>query len=255
MRSVLLISTLLCALPALGNGFAGVLELRVSSGGGVSGTVKMTVGDAGSVTEMNMGTPAGPMKMKALMRKARPDVIWLIDDARRTVSELPSGAAAQAMSYAGGGAEESWTVKRLGTETVAGFATVHVKAISGRTGTETELWTTRQIMSGDQYVAALGKEARMTSTLLAALKKEDADGFPVKLVTTSRDGGRVTFELVKVTPGQPAPATFEVPAGYTPSALPALPGVPPDAAKMLEEQMKQMTPEQQEMMRKMMQGR
>lgn len=256
MRSGALAVVVLLALlapPALAASFSGTIEMRISAiGDGPSGTVKLTTAEAGTLTETSMMTPVGPMKMKMITRAAKPGILWLVDDARRTITEMSTASTgSEARSAAD---DEAWTVKRLGTENVAGYSAVHVRATGARSGTELELWTSREVMSGERYRAAFGQESRMTSNMPAALKKEGAHGFPVRLVSKERDGSRVTFELIKATAGTPPASTFELPAGYTTAALPQLPGIPPEAAKMLEQQMKQMTPEQREMMRKMMQG-
>jgi len=219
--------------------FSGTIELKITTDAGGNGTVKMTIGDVGTVNDLQMSSPQGAVAIKSLTRKDKPDVVYIINDAQKSYLEVP----AKAPPGAPNNSDETWTIKKIGTEKIAGFASVHVTGVSSK-GNSVELWSTKDVMDSDQYEKAMGADrGRLSGNMMTALKKEGADGFPVKLVAKPKEGGTTTMELVKVTRAALPPATFEVPSGYNKTQLPMMPppgALPPEAQKRLDEKMKSM---------------
>jgi hypothetical protein len=217
--------------------FAGTIELKITTDAGGNGTVKMTIGDAGTVNDLQMSSPQGAVAIKSLTRKDKPDVVYIINDAQKQYLEVPAKAPPGAVNNA----DETWTIKKIGTDTVAGFKSVHVTGVSSK-GNSVELWSTKDVMDSDQYEKAMGADrGRLSGNMMQALKKEDADGFPVKLVAKPKEGGTTTMELVKVTKGALPATTFDVPSGYAKATLPNMPppgSIPPDVQKKIDERMK-----------------
>lgn len=254
LRFALTTVVALLASPALAAGFSGTIEMKIQSDAGGGGTVRMLVGDGGMLSIADMGAPGGGtggmrMQMKSLVRKDKPGVVVLIDDANKTWREIDVNGMAKAEP---GG--ETWTVKKLGSEKIAGYASEHVQVTSSR-GTQMEMWTTRELFDGnDSFAAAMREQQKIPGSLAQALAQAKADGFVTKMVSKA-EGGAMTMEVVQVTKSTHPASTFQIPSGYSKASMPAMPAgmqLPPDAQKQLEESMKSLTPEQREQMKKMM---
>lgn len=248
----------LSATATLAAGFSGTIEMKMqseSSAGASAGTMRLLVGDAGvlGVSEMSGATGKGAragIQLKTLMRKDKPGVVVLIDDATKTFQEIDTKAMPKPAD------DEAWTVKSLGSDKIAGYTSQHVLVTSSR-GTEMELWTTREI-EGAEAFRAVAEQQRIPGGLEKALAQAKADGFVTKMVSKGKGrDGAMSMELVRVTKGAHPASTFEIPRGYTKATAPGMPGgmpLPPEARKQLEESMKSLTPEQREQMKKMMGG-
>ncbi|HEY4221155.1 MAG TPA: DUF4412 domain-containing protein [Myxococcota bacterium] len=240
------------SLPALAAGFEGSIEMSIKNDRAGAGALKLSLGDPGTVSELTMPTPQGSMVIKSLMQKAHPESVYLINDAQKTYSELPVPPQGAKMP----GDDQTWTVKKIGSEKIAGYDTVHVTATGSR-GDNFELWTAKDIMSSSDFVKAQGSGNRVPTQLVTALKDAGADGFFARLVAGGKDGSKTTMELTKVTKGALPKNAFEIPTGYTKAAagLGGMGGaIPPDVQKQMQDKMKTLTPEQQEAMKKAMAG-
>ncbi len=247
----LVVVAVLLALPATAgaSAFAGTLEMQLSAekaGGG--GTLKILVGDAGVLSEMQLRAGAlGQVSVRYLVKKRVPDIVWIIDDASKTYREVSTKVPGTTQAVD----DDAWNMKKIGTETISGYACVHVVGTSS-TGARLEMWTTKELMDGGQFTRAIGKEAKVSDGLMKALAQQGADGFPAKIIRSAKDGSTTSMQLVKVTKTPPPASTFELPAGYTKGE--GTGAVPPAVQKQLDEAMKGLTAEQREQMKKMMQG-
>ena len=80
-----------------------------------------------------------------------------------------------------------------------------------------ELWTAKDLLdyaTFSKMQAGRGKFAG-EEALIKALKDADADGLPLKCITTTPEGTKVTMEVVKAEKKSLLASTFEIPAGYT----------------------------------------
>jgi hypothetical protein len=265
-----LFALLLAALPAYAQ-FEGVLEMKTTMAtkdgethGG--GTMNVAVGKAGTRCEMNMQMGGMAMKMVMLQKTGTPDTMYRIDDANKTYTEVD---LAKMREMAGKQTDtKKYTVEKLGQETILGYKTQHVLVKDespGRgEGATTELWTAKDVLdyaTFNKLQARPGKGASQEA-LVKALKDAGADGLPLKSVATTADGTKVTMEVVTADKKSLAASTFEIPAGYTKSeggAMGAMGGMSgpqvDDAKKKMDEALKNMTPEQREMVEKMMKQR
>jgi hypothetical protein len=98
--------------------------------------------------------------------------------------------------------------------------------------------------------------------LAKALKDAGADGMPLRSVVNTPDGGKAVMEVVKVEKKSLPASTFDIPEGYTKSAggmmdmMGGMSGPQADEAKKkMDEALKNMSPEQREMIEKMMKQR
>jgi hypothetical protein len=273
--------TLLALLLTAGSSFAefeGVLEMKMTTAGkggefGGSGTMVAAVSAAGARCEINMRMGEMGMKMVALQKTATPNVLYHINDANKSYTELD---LAKIQGLAGQREDtRKYTVEKLGEETILGYKTQHVlvkeQSPSGGKGMTMEMWAAKDLLdyaTFSRWQARPGKGGG-EEALVKALKDAGADGMPLKSIGTTPDGTKVTTEVVKVDKKTLPAATFEIPAGYTKSEgglmdmMGGMSGPQADEAKKkmaeaqqrMQEAMKNMTPEQREMMEKMMKQR
>ena len=254
-------SMLTAATPALAE-FEGVMEMKLTmasaEGRQGGGTVKLAVSKTGARSQMEMQMPQMSMKMDVLFKNATPDVLYHINDAARTYSEID---LAQMRQMAGSAQkEEKLTVTKLGEEKILGYKTQHV-LVTGKDSSTNELWIAKDLIDYDTFAklqARSGGSGRLDA-LNKALKDAGAEGMPLKMISTSPDGVTTTIEVVKAEKQSLPALTFEIPAGYTKSAggmMDMMGGMSgpqvDDAKKKMDEALKNMTPEQREMFQKMM---
>jgi hypothetical protein len=266
----ILFALLLAAGPAFAQ-FEGVLEMKVTMAGkdgeaGGGGTMNVAVAKAGSRSTMDMQMGPMSMKMVMLQKNDTPDMIYRINDADKTYTEIDLARMREMAGQQPGTYE--YTVEKLGQETILGYKTQHVLAKEKNPGSgngmKAEMWIAKDLLdfaTFSKLQARPAKEGR-EEALLKALKAAGADGMPLRAITSTPDGGKVTMDVVKVDKKSLPAATFEIPAGYTKSAggmMGMAGGVSgsqaDDAKKKLDEAMKNMTPEQRQMIEKMLQQR
>jgi outer membrane lipoprotein-sorting protein len=263
-RFNLTLLALLCATaPALAE-FEGILDMKVSMTGtdtGGEGAVKVAVSKAGARNEMNL--QAGGMKMQVVMlfKNDTSNVVYRLDEANKTYSEID---LTKLQELAGRAAQnENYTVKKLGEEKILDYKTQHVLA----TGKESkiELWTAKDLLdyaTFNRLQGAQGNRMGGGDQLQKALKDAGADGIPLKMVTTMNDGATVTMEVVKAEKKALPASLFQIPPDFKKSTggmmgdMPGMSSPDMDALKkQMEDALKNLTPEQREMMEKMMKQR
>jgi hypothetical protein len=265
-----LFALLLAAGTALAQ-FEGVLEMKMTmttkdgeAGGG--GTMNVAVSKAGTRSEMNMRMGPMDMKMVMLRKTETPDITYRIDDANKSYTEMDL-AKMQAMASR---QQESpkYAVEKLGQETILGYKTQHVQVKDITSGADKgltiEMWTAKDLLDYETFskMQVRRGKAGNEEALVKALKDAGADGLPLKSVSSTPDGGKATMEVLKVEKKALPASTFEIPAGYAkseasmPGMLGGIGGPQSDAAKQrMEEAMKNMTPEQRQMIENMMKKR
>jgi hypothetical protein len=246
-KSVLTIAVVVSLASSAFAQFEGVIDMKMSSKQG-GGTVKTYVGKAGVRSEMRMEAGGVGIYLVTLVKAGEPDTAYRLNDEDKTYSVVDLKAARGAAK--GGG---KCAVEKLGAEKVKGYDTVHVKVTSA--GETSELWTTKQVGDLATYSRAMGKRSGVDDACQQALKDAGADGFPVKTLSRGPNGETVTVELVSVSAKAPAAALFQVPAGYkkvTAHMPHGTPGMSPEMKKQMKDAMQGVTPEQIEMMEKMM---
>ena len=265
-----LFALLLAAGPAFAQ-FEGVLEMKMtvagkSGEGGGGGTMNLAVAKAGTRSEMNMTFGPTEMKMVMLQKNDTPDMLYRINDADKTYTEIDMAKMRQMAGQQQKASE--YTVEKLGQETLLGYKTQHVlvkvKNAANGNGMNMEMWTAKDLLDYATFSKLQARPDRggREEALLKALKAAEADGMPIKAITTGTDGSKVTLEVVKADKKSLPASTFEIPAGYTKSAggmmgmMGGASGAQADAAKKkMDDALKNMTPEQRQMIEKMMKDR
>jgi hypothetical protein len=265
-----LFALLLAAGPAFAQ-FEGVLEMKMtvagkSGEGGGGGTMNLAVAKAGTRSEMNMTFGPTEMKMVMLQKNDTPDMLYRINDADKTYTEIDMAKMRQMAGQQQKASE--YTVEKLGQETLLGYKTQHVlvkeKNAANGNGMNMEMWTAKDLLDYATFSKLQARPDRggREEALLKALKAAEADGMPIKAITTGTDGSKVTLEVVKADKKSLPASTFEIPAGYTKSAggmmgmMGGASGAQADEAKKkMDDALKNMTPEQRQMIEKMMKDR
>jgi hypothetical protein len=269
-----LFALLVSAAPVLAQ-FEGVLEMRTSmttsdGEGPGGGTMKIAVGKPGARIELN--TKAGPMSINTVMlvKNDMPNVLYRIDDARKTYTEVDV-TKAQAMANMKQDSA-TYSVEKLGEEKIMGYATQHVvvkeKNPAKASGMTTEMWIAKGFADYELLSKVRGK-AGGDKGMAKALKDAGAEGLPLKSIHTTSDGASIKTEVVKIEKQSLPSSTFEIPAGYTKTEggmMGMMGGVSgqgseeankkmSEAQQKMQEALKNMSPEQREMVEKMMKQR
>jgi hypothetical protein len=244
MKRLFVLSAALLAAASVSADFEGVLHMKATTPQG-AGTMKLFLSPEGVRSEMDMKA-AQPIRVTTLLLYKNPDVVYTIDDKNKTYSEMNLKQMAPAR-----GAGTKYTVKDMGQENVQGYKCRRV-IVSGPGGGESELWTTREIMGYGDFAKASRAAGVEGEAYMKALKDAGADGFPVKSIHRAGPGSEVITELVRAEKRSLDDSLFRVPSGYAKAGGVSVGTLSPEAKKALEQRMKNLPPEQREMMEKMM---
>ncbi len=245
---------LLAAAPALAQ-FEGVLESRLT-GQNMKGTSKSWVAKAGARIEMQMqasaeGAAGAGMKMVILHKTAEPDVSYWVNESAKSYAVIDHRQTEE--SAKGARDEETYTVKKLGKDTVAGFSCQKGLVTSSK-GRQMELCVSSDVLGGSTWFRSMQSRSKPGEggNLLKALKDAGLEGYPVRWVTKDDEGASMTWELVSAKRQSVPASTFEVPAGYRKSDSLMGAMLSPEAERQMKEAMENMTPEQRKMLEEMM---
>jgi hypothetical protein len=258
MVLAMLAGTVLAAAPAFAQ-FEGELTMKLTMQEG-AGTGKAYVSKAGARSELDIQSARMPFKMTTLVKTANPDVMYMINDQTKSYAEMDLKKMREQGAKYRDKNKETWTVKRLGRETVNGYSCEHVHITRAEDAkTEQDWWTSKDV-SGLSYESMRGLMRRGNQGdegIMKALRDAGADGFVVKMITREKGNPTPlsTMELTKAEKKSLPASLFEVPAGYTKQegTLGAM-GVmaPPGAQEDMRKAMENLTPEQRKQIEDMM---
>jgi hypothetical protein len=179
---------------------------------------------------------------------AEPDKITMLDDAHKTYSvwdlKKTRGEAAEP-------SKPAYTVKKLGSDTVAGLPCQKAELTSS-SGTVIEVCVAKDFIVSSDWLAALSRRQKDSTGWLGALRDNGLMGFPVRYAMRARGAAEpfMTMLVTKIDRGPVSASLFEVPAGYRQTEF-ALGGLSPDQQKAvsdartrMREALDRMTPEQ-----------
>lgn len=245
----------LAATPALAQ-FEGELTMKMTIREG-TGAGKAWVSKVGARTEIELQASQMPFKMTTLVKFSNPDVLYMINDETKSYAEID---VKKTLEQTKNREKETWVVKKLGKETVNGYACEHVLVTKAEDSkTEQEWWMSKDV-AGLTYESMRGLMRRGSQSdegIMKALRDAGADGVVVRMVTREKGNPApvATMDLTKVEKKSIPASRFEIPAGYRKQEgmLGAM-GVmaPPGAADEMRKAMENMTPEQRKMMEDMM---
>ncbi len=187
------------------------IEFKINSSKGATGSMKINYSEFGYGSEFNMvipQMPGGGIVNKSIANKENPDSIYLLNDKTKTYSTIKKNDSQNEDT-------KTYTVKKVGEETVNGYKCVHALVTEG---TETtDVWNTKDIKEYNDYKATYASNKRMGSLKREqALKDAGCDGFPVKTIHKGNEReGDMTMELVKIEKKSFLKSDFAIPADYT----------------------------------------
>ena len=261
---LLLAGVLLSAAAAARAQFEGTADLKIVTGHGkesVNATGKLFASKAAYRMEWEAdlsrygkdksgsGSQA-PQKFRTALfgTVAEPDKLYMIDDAHKTYSIWDLKKMRSENSDL---PKQTYTVQKLGTDTVAGISCQKAQLTSSN-GNVIDACVAKEFAVSNDWLAALGRRQKENTTWVGALRENGLTGFPVRFAMRGKGQTEpfVTMEVTKVERGPVSAAMFEVPAGYKETDF-ALGGLSPeqqkaasDARARMREALDRMTPEQ-----------
>jgi hypothetical protein len=217
---------------------------------------KMTfyVSPAGARSEMSGSMPDGkggthPINFVTIWKASEPKRTVMLNVAQKSYSVFESDGDRER-------SRERPRIERIGSDRVAGYACDKARITEESGDGQVEVCVTK----------ALGKAPRLgrlaqeeDDDIFAELRKAGLDGIPVSWRALEKDGDHgMTMELVAARKQAVPASMFSVPAGYKETGMMGVFASPEqqqqlDAAmKQMEEQMKNMPPEQRKQMEEMM---
>lgn len=183
-------------------------------------------------------------KTTIIQRASEPDRMYMLNTERKTYSILHIGKNREKSSPG-----ETFTVKKLGHDTIAGLSCEKALVTEPSSGADHEVCVTNELVPSSAWLAAMNR--RSMSGLGKALRDNGLDGFPIKMTTRYKNGIGSTFELVRFEKTSPPPSAFDIPTGYTQTAASPL-AMTPEQEKAMKDALSKMTPEQRKQMEEMM---
>jgi hypothetical protein len=145
----------------------------------------------------------------------------------------------------------TYTVRKLGRDSVAGFA-CEKAVVTSSSGSEMELCVSTELYPSAAWLAAQNRQDR-SSNLMAVLRDNGLNGFPIRWIARDKKDQRVTATMqLSRFERKPVPASlFEIPPGYREtSAMGVM--MNPEQEKTMKDALEKMTPEQRKMYEDMM---
>jgi hypothetical protein len=250
MRAACLAAVAL-VLPSLGAAadFEGIIESKLS--GAASGTMRTWISKQGIRSETDLAVPEADqaslgksMRSVMIVRTAEPNVTYVLDETRKTYSAIESDDL-------GDGDGTSFTAKRLGKDTVAGFSCEKV-LLRSSDGDEAELCVAPGFLAGDAWMRVFESRGEDRGDFQKALRDVGVKGMPIRWrAKGSSPEEAFTMELVSAKRRAVPASTFAIPAGYTKSAM-MMPMTSPESSKKMEEALKDLSPEERKQVEEMM---
>jgi hypothetical protein len=202
---------------------------------------KMYVSRAGYRSEWEMTVPgrarqgdasAAPRHVKFTIvgKKSDPDHIYTINDEKKTYSMTDLTDLKQIRESAPESEKQTYTVQKLGSDTIAGLSCQKASATSSK-GMVFDVCLSKEWGASSDLIAAMTRSRRSNSPF-TALKDAGLEGFPVRFGMRPRPDAEPTmvFELTRVEKKTPPASLFDV---------------PPPGYRLVDNASRNLTPEQQ----------
>jgi hypothetical protein len=253
-----IILSLTLSLPLLAQ-FEGEIDMKISAAGGETKrdqTLILLI-KKGNIAITVMGE-GGKARGKVIFREDK-NVMWVVDDAKKSVMEIPTKEIEDSAGRATEGAEGAKVkfYKSGKSETILGYPCdgwIVEKEYETK-----EVYGTTKL--GDIYESFLKSLKRVTGGRMESAMNEFESEmmkqkiFPLKSITMRDSVVTSTQEVTKIEPRSVKASTFEIPAGYKKQSMDA--GMSEAMKKMQEEMLKyqktgKMTPEMEKMIEEQM---
>jgi FlaG/FlaF family flagellin (archaellin) len=269
MKRILAFATLVLAAATASAQFEGQADFKITTNAGkdqtMNGTGKMFVTRSAYRSEFEMkmtdtegrksGAPAR-MKMTMFAKASEPDKLYMLNDENKTYSIWDT---AKFRDDAKKRPKETYTVKKLGKDTVAGLSCQNALLTSSK-GDEIEACVSSELGASTEWLSAMNRRDGGSGSWIEALRGAGLEGFPVRWSTRGRGSkdATTTMELTRVERRTVPVSLFQVPSGYKQTDA-AMGGLTPeqekamsDAKAQMNEALKDMTPEQRRQYEEMM---
>lgn len=262
MKRILAFAALVLSSTAASAQFEGQADFKITTNTGkdqtMNGTGKMFVTRSAyrSEFEMQMADAGGrksssmPARMKMTMfaKISEPDKLYMLNDQNKTYSIWD---ASKFREESKNRPKETYTVKKLGKDTVAGLSCQRALLTSSK-GDEIEACVSSELAASSQWLSAMNRGDAGSGSWIEALKGAGLEGFPIRWSTRSKGSKdtTMTMEVTRVERRSLPASLFQVPSGYKQTDA-AMGGLTPeqekaiaDAKAQMNEALKDMTPEQ-----------
>jgi len=262
MRLQSLILTAMLLIPHIAAAqFEGEISTKITTRHSGGGSGKLYLSKLGTRNEIDFNSPklqgvsTGPYRIVTIQKFAEPDLVYHLNEERKTYSILDLKKIGNQTK---GFNDETYTVKRLGVDTVAGYA-CEKALLSSQHGTETEMCIAKSIRGMEAWVTMMERTAQVKSGMFKALKDAGLEGLPVKMIMRRKgeDSPIMTMEVVQAEQKPLSVTLFEVPSSYQKEDIISS-FATPEMAEKLNGFMNKMTPEQRKIyegMKNRMMGR
>ena len=260
IRRFLAAAALVLTASAASGQFEGEATFKVTTrrenGAPLEGTAHMYSSKTGFRMEWAIATGAtgkgGPaeIKMVILAKLPNPENVYMVNDANRTYSVWDTKTARENLKTA---PKETYTVEKLGTDRVAGYACQNARVTSSK-GSVFDVCATKEFGASSDWLAAMNHNNPDSGSWLKSLRDAGIEGSPVRWSVRSKGAAepKMIMELVRADRKALSTALFEVPAGYKETGF-AMGGLTPEQEKALGDARARMqSPEQRKQSEEMM---
>jgi hypothetical protein len=232
-KLTILFAAVLFCFTSFAQGF--YFEMKMSSNKQAMGTMKVFAQDGNSRSEINVTTPMGPMDMVTLSLMSNPTTIYMLDDKKKTYSEIDASKSDQWKDESA----DDYEITILGKEKANGYNSTHVKVKRKDSKSEQELWLSTELADYSTFLKAKTKFTGREN-MHKALEAKGVMGFPVKIIASDH-GNEIQIDFVKAEKRSNPSSLFSL-DGYSKSAG----GGMSSSVQDMIQKMKDMTPEERQ---------
>ncbi len=174
--------------------------------------------DAAAGGRPNKGGSKTPSAGKATMiqKLAEPDILYMVSDEQKTYWVID---LAKLREQSGKQAEDAWTIKRLGRDSVAGYACEKALLTSSKgasKGAEIEVCVAADLPVSSAWWSAMYRAPKGSDRWMKTIQEAGIKGLPirVKLRSAHEATGGMEMELVSLEKKSLPGSLFEIPKGY-----------------------------------------
>lgn len=200
--------------------FEGELRASLSTPQGTAARVRARYSKAGDVRiDIQQPGPDGTPLLATTIMPAEGASYYTVSPAQRVVVEMPYATLADtSQQVKGSGDSANLRVEKLGTETVSGVETRHVRIHDEDADAVIDLWLTGAYPA-DLWTRAfrgrnIGLEMSDDERAKAMKKYGIAPGFSMKMRVMQKGGVPVVFLVERISEGPVPASVFALPTGY-----------------------------------------